>query len=156
MRDSGFRFRLERVHWLRRQGERRAQEALAASLERQLDGERALMELDEEIASAHERERSATAAAGERPLRGGGELVATDAYRNRLEGSRAAAAWELRERRGEVEEDRRRLLDAAGARQALDRLRDRRLDEHRLATARAEGAQLDELALAAHRRGRAA
>ncbi len=149
VRDPGFRFRLERVHWLRKQSERSAQEALAASLERQLDSERAVDSLDERIEAAHGSQRSTASASGE-------ELVAMDAYLGRLEGSRAAAAQALRLRQGEVEEERRRLLAAASARQALDRLRGRRLGEHRLAAARAEGAQLDELALAAHRRGRAA
>ena len=154
--DPGFRFRLERVHWLRRQSERSAQEALAVSLERQLDGERALGDLDARIESAHGSERAAASAFGERPLRSGEELVAMEAYLGRLEGSRAAAARALREREGQVEDDRQRLLAAASARQALDRLRGRRLGEHRRAAARAEGAQLDELALAAHRRRRAA
>lgn len=153
--DPGFKFRLERVHWLRRQSERSAQEALAVSLERRLDSERALGELDQRIESAHEAERS-SAEAGGRQLRSGEELVAIEAYLGRLRGSRAAAARDLREREGAVEDDRRRLLAAASARQALDRLRGRRLGEHRRETARLEGAQLDELALAAHRRGRAA
>jgi flagellar protein FliJ len=156
VRDPGFRFRLERVHWLRRQSERSAQEALAASLGRQLDSERALGELDARIETAHGAERAAAGGAGERPLRSGEELVAMEAYLGRLEGSRAAAAQALRERVGQVEDDRRRLLAAASARQALDRLRGRRLGEHRRAAARAEGAQLDELALAGHRRRRVA
>lgn len=154
--DPGFKFRLERVHWLRRQGERRAQEKLAASLQRQVEGERTLDELEREIESAHGSQRAAAGGRGERPLRSGEELVAIDAYLGRLEGSRAAATEALRARVGEVEDDRRRLRAAASARQALDRLRGRRLDEHKLKAARAEGAQLDELALAAHRRGRSA
>jgi len=154
--DPGFRFRLERVHWLRRQSERSAQEALAVSLERRLDGERALGELDTRIERAHGAERDAGGAGSQRPPRSGEELVAMEAYLGRLQGSRAAAARTLREREGQVDDDRRKLLAAASARQALDRLRGRRLGEHRREVARAEGAQLDELALAAHRRERAA
>jgi flagellar export protein FliJ len=154
VKDPGFRFRLERVHWLRQQSERSAQEALAASLGRRQDSERSLRALDERIEGAHVAERSAAGNGGE--LRSGEELVAMEAYLGRLEGSRAAAASRLREREGEVEAERRRLLAAASARQALDRLRGRRLGEHRREMARKEGAQLDELALAAHRRGRAA
>ncbi len=156
MSDSGFKFRLERVHWLRRQSERSAQEALAISLGRRLDGERSLRRIDASIEDARASERAAVAAPGERPLRSGEDLVAMDAYLERLVGSRAAAARDLAEREGEVAERRRRLLAAARERQALDRLRGRRLGEHRRETARLEGAQLDELALAAHRRGRAA
>ncbi|HVO54557.1 MAG TPA: flagellar export protein FliJ [Solirubrobacterales bacterium] len=155
MKDPGFRFRLERVHWLRQQSERSAQEALAASLRRRLDSERSLSELDARIEDAHVAEREA-AASGGRVLRSGEELVAIEVYLGRLRGSRAAAARTLHEREGEVEVERRRLLAAASARHALDRLRGRRLGEHRREAARREGAQIDELALAAHRRGRAA
>jgi len=156
VRDSGFRFRLERVHWLRRQTERGAKEALAASVGRRLEDERALEQIDETIELAQGFERAAASGVGERQMRSGEELIAMDAYLGRLEGSRAAAARNLTEREREVDDDRRRLLAAARARQALDRLRSRRLDEYQREAARREGAQLDELALASHRRGRAA
>lgn len=144
------------MRWLRQQTERRAQEELAASLGRHREGEISLLEVDASIERAHESERAAAAAPGEELLRSGDELVAMEAYLVRLAGTRAAAARTLAERESEVDARRRSLIAAARERQALDRLRGRRLGEHRLAAARAEGAQLDELALAAHRRGRAA
>jgi flagellar protein FliJ len=144
------------VHWVRRQAERGAQEALAASIGRQADGERSLQDIDATIELAQGEERATAVAGGERPARSGGELVAMDAYLGRLEGTRAVAARDLAEREREVGDDRRRLIAAARARQALDRLRTRRLGEYERETARREGAQLDELALAAHRRGRTA
>lgn len=156
MREQAFQFRLERVHGLRRQAERSAQEALAASLGRQLDSERSLGEIEATIEGARAAERLAATESGERVLRSGDELTAANAYLERLAGSRAAAVRDLSERECEVEQSRRGLLDAARERQALDRLRERRLAEHEREAARAEGAQIDELALAVHRRGRAA
>jgi flagellar FliJ protein len=152
--DKAFKFRLERVRWLRQQTEQRAQEELAASLGRRLECERSLHEVDASIESAREAERSA--AGPEAGLRNGEEMLAMENYLVRLAGSRAAAARSLAERNGEVDDRRRGLLAAARERQALDRLRGRRLSEHRQEAARAEGAELDELALTAHRRGKAA
>jgi flagellar protein FliJ len=156
VREQAFQFRLERVHGLRRQAERSAQEALAASLGRQLDSERSLHEIEATIEGAREAERLAATDSGERVPRSGDELAATSAYLERLAGSRAAAVRNLSEREGEVEESRRGLLTAARERKALDRLRERRLAEHEREAARIEGAQTDELALAVHRRGKAA
>jgi flagellar FliJ protein len=153
--DQVFRFRLERVHSLRRQAERGAQEALAASLGRRLDSEHSLREIEATIEGAREAERLSMGDAVERPLRSGDDLVAMDAYLERLAGNRAAAVHNLNASEGEVAASRGELLAAARERQALDRLRERRLAEHEREAARAEGAQLDELALAVHRRGRA-
>jgi hypothetical protein len=52
VKDPWFRFRLERVPWLRQQSERSGQEALVASLERRSESERRLREVDERIESA--------------------------------------------------------------------------------------------------------
>lgn len=156
MSDQVFRFRLERVHGLRRQAERSAQEALAASLGRRLESERALGELEATIEGAREAEREAATGAGERVLRSGSDLIAVNAYMERLAGNRAAAVRDLGEREGDVVASRQGLLVAARERQAMDRLRERRQAEHLREAARVEGAQLDELALAVHRRGRAA
>ncbi len=156
MSDKAFKFRLERVRWLRQQTERRAQRELAASLGLRLESERSLREVDASIESARESERAAADHGAGSELRSGEEMVAMEIYLDRLAGSRAAAARRLAERNGEVEDRRRGLLAAARERQALDRLRGRRLSEHRQEAARAEGAALDEMALAAHRRDRAA
>jgi flagellar FliJ protein len=153
--EPAFRFRLERVHWLRQQTERSAQEELATSIGRHLHSQRSLHEIDATIESAQRSERVATGA-GTGTVRDGEALLAMDAYLERLAGFRAAAARALTDSESEVDDRRRGLLVAARKRQALDRLRDRRLAEHRQEATRAEGGQLDELALAAHRRGRAA
>lgn len=143
------------MRWLRQQTERSAQEELATSIGRRLSSERSLQEIDATIEGAQESERSAARDGGAQ-ARSGEELLAMDAYLERLAGTRAAAARNLAESEGEVADRRGTLVAAARERQALDRLRDRRLAEHRQEATRAEGGQLDELALAAHRRGSSA
>jgi flagellar FliJ protein len=148
-----FRFRLERVHDIRRQKERGAQEELAAALDREAGGEAALGQVDATIEDARERFRSAASGGGESEA--ATELAATNAYLERLAGRRAVAVRDLNASRDEVGRRRQDLEVAARERQALDRLRDRRRAEHDRELARTEGALLDELALAGHRRRQA-
>jgi flagellar protein FliJ len=150
--EKPFRFRLERVHDIRRQAERGAQEELAGALGRQATEERSLGQVDETIEAARERFRDV--AAGNAESRPGEDLAATNAYLERLAGRRAVAVRDLNLSRGEVDRKRSSLELAARERQALDRLRDRRRAEHDREMARAEGAHNDELALAGHRRRR--
>jgi flagellar protein FliJ len=147
-----FRFRLERVHDIRRQRERGAQEDLAAALGRQADEEAALGQVDATIADARERVRS-TAGGGD--LHQAAELAAGHAYLERLAGRRAVAVRDLNASRDEVGRRRSELEAAARERQALDRLRDRRRAEHDRELARGESTRLDELAIAGHRRRQA-
>jgi flagellar FliJ protein len=147
-----FRFRLERVHDIRRQKERGAQEELAAALGRQAGGEAALGQVDATIADARQQFRGAS---GYGEVLSGTDLAANQAYLERLAGRRAVAVRDLNASRDEVGRKRGDLEEAARERQALDRLRDRRRAEHNREAARAESAQLDELALAGHRRRRA-
>jgi flagellar protein FliJ len=147
-----FRFRLERVHDIRRQRERGAQEDLAAALGRQAGEEAALGLVDARIEDARERVRGV---AGGGDLQSATELAAGHAYLERLAGRRAVAVRDLNASRDEVGRRRQELEAAARERQALDRLRDRRRAEHDLEAARDESAQLDELAIAGHRRRRA-
>ncbi|MFT3865954.1 MAG: flagellar export protein FliJ [Solirubrobacterales bacterium] len=150
MTERPFRFRLERVHDIRKQKERGAQEELAAALGREADEERGLAGVDATIEGARERFRDVASGADE--ALPGSDLAATNAYLERLAGRRAVAVRDLNASRDEVGRRRRDLADAARDRQALDRLRDRRQSEHSREAARAESAQLDELALAGHRR----
>jgi flagellar FliJ protein len=140
------------VHDIRRQRERGAQEELAAALGKQAGEEAALGEVDATIADACERIRGAS---GYGEVRSGIDLAASQAYLERLAGRRAVAVRDLNASRDEVGRRRSALEAAARERQALDRLRDRRRAEHDREVARAESAQLDELALAGHRRRRA-
>lgn len=149
MTERPFRFRLERVHDIRRQRERGAQEGLAAALGRQAGEEAALGQVEATIEDARERFRGG-ATGGD--LHSATELAASHAYLERLAGRRAVAVRDLNASREEVGERRRELEAAARERQALDRLRDRRRAEHVRELARGESAQLDELAIAGHRR----
>ena len=150
MKEPVFRFRLERVHSLRKQAERAAQESLASSLG---GGGVGAGPLDYRAGGCAGARRAARRDSGEPGATAtGSDLRAADRYLERLAGRRASAVRDLRQREVEVEERRRELLEAARERQALDRLRGRRRSEHRLAAARAEGEHLDELALAVHRR----
>jgi len=123
-----FRFRLERVHDIRRQKERGAQEELAAALGRQAGEEAALGQVDATIEDARERFRGVAADGSE--ARSGTDLAASHAYLERLTGRRAVAVRDLNASREEVGRRRSDLEVAARERQALDRLRDRRRAEH--------------------------
>jgi flagellar FliJ protein len=144
-----FKFRLERVHDIRRQRERGAQEELAAALGREAGGQAALGQVDATIEDAREQFRGVS---GYGEALSGTDLAASQAYLERLAGRRAVAVRDLNASRDEVGRRRRDLETAARERQALDRLRDRRRAEHDREAARVEGNQLDELALAGHRR----
>lgn len=138
------------MHDIRRQKERGAQEELATALGRQADEERGLEGVDATIEDARERFRGVAAGSGETvPAT---DLAATNAYLERLSGRRAVAVRDLNASRDEVGRRRNDLETAARERQALDRLHDRRRAEHDRELARTESAQLDELALAGHRR----
>lgn len=141
------------MHDIRRQKERGAQEELAAALGRQTDEEHGLGQVDATIADARKHFRGVATAGSE--MSPASDLAATNAYLERLAGRRAVAVRDLNASRDEVGRRRRDLEAAARDRQALDRLRDRRRAEHARAATRAESAQLDELALAGHRRRQA-
>jgi flagellar FliJ protein len=148
---SGFRFRLHRVHDLRRRAEDQARDAYAASLAYRLEGASmlrgALGQRDDARAAA--RLRSAAEAAS------GAELVAAQAWLDRLEDAREAVELDVGRRDAEADARRASLLRAARERQALDRLEERARERHRVDAARAETAMLDELAVVGHRRAEA-
>jgi flagellar protein FliJ len=141
-----FSFRLERVRALRERAEDHAKEEYATSLAHRLEGESLLR------AAAETRDRArADARTGAAGL-SGMDLIASQAWLERLELARQAAELELDRRGAEVDARHVALVNAARERHALERLAERRRAEHALEAARREGAELDELALAAHRR----
>jgi flagellar FliJ protein len=79
-------------------------------------------------------------------------LVARQAWTERVERSRVDAERAVSAADAEVAARRDALAAAGRRREVLDRLRERKLAEHRLAGARAEGAALDEMALGMHLR----
>jgi flagellar FliJ protein len=142
-----FTFRLERVRALRERAEDQAKEEYAASLAQRLDGAAMLR------AAAAERDRARVDA---RPAldaaMSGADMLAAQAWLDRLERAREAAALELDRREAEVDARHTALMHAARERHALERLRERRRADHALESARRERIDLDELAAAGHRR----
>jgi flagellar FliJ protein len=146
-----FNFRLERVRALRERFEDQAREELAASLSVRLKGEAMLRAAAEDVDGAREaRRRSASMDLS------GTDLIALQAYMERTERQRESAELELDRRQAEVDARRAALTHKSQERQVLERLKERRAEDHRLESERREGALLDEMALSLHRRAEAA
>jgi flagellar protein FliJ len=142
-----FQFRLERVRALRERVEEQAREELASSLAVHLKGEAMLRAAADEVSGAQDaRRRTSNADLS------GAELLALQAYLERTERRRESAALELDRRQAEVDARRSTLVQRSQERQVLERLKDRRRADHNREMERREGALLDEIALAAHRR----
>ena len=147
MSSPPFTFRLERVRALRERAEEQAKEEYAASLAHRLDGVALLR------AAAAERDRARSSSRPELDAAlSGADLLAAQAYLDRTERAREAAALELDRREAEVAARHTALVHAARERHALERLREKRAADHALESARREGTELDELAAAGHRR----
>jgi flagellar protein FliJ len=146
-----FQFRLERVRALREREEEQAQEELANSLAIQLKGEAMLRAAAQDMDHAQEaRRRSSTTDLS------GADLLALQAYMERTELQRESAALELDRREAEVDARRAALTQRSQKRQVLERLKERRAEDHRLESERRESGVLDEMALNMHRRTKAA
>jgi flagellar FliJ protein len=139
-----FKFRLERVRELRERDEDRAREDLAVSLGHQLRGTAMLQAASEQVRDAR------TTRAGNRSGVSGADLVAHERWIERLESERATAELAVQRASAEVAHRRGELVQARQRREALERLKTRQHTEHSAKMARAEGAMLDEIALAAH------
>jgi flagellar protein FliJ len=144
-----FHFRLERIRAVRERIEEQAKEELAASLTHRLKGEAMLRAATDELTSARAR-RVETLTAGTAT---GDELIAAQAYLEQAQRTREARALELDRRDTEVAARREALTVAARERQVLERLKERRREDHARESERRAGAALDELALGVHRRG---
>ena len=151
MNRPSFTFRLERVRALRERMEDQAREEFAASLSTRTRGEAMLRAACESLDLAREARRAAAARA-----LSGTDLVATQAYLEHTERRREAAELDLDRQDAELDARREALVAASQERQVLERLKERRRVDHLAKAARAEGALLDEIGLAAHRRAEAA
>jgi flagellar FliJ protein len=143
-----FTFRLERVRTLRERAEERAKEELAHELRLRVRGEAILREATHAVHEARE--------AGLNTVSGRSsafDLLAVQAHLERAERTRREAALDLDRQDAEVAVRRTALAAAARDRQAIDKLKERRRSEHDREWARRSQNQLDELALAMHRRG---
>ena len=142
-----FQFRLERVRALRERAEEQAQEELASSLSHHLKGEAMLRAAAENVDGAREARRKSSIHDLSGP-----ELIALQADLERAERAHESAALELDRREAEVDARRATLTPRSLERQVLERLKERRRDDHRREMERREGVLLDEMALNAHRR----
>jgi len=142
-----FNFRLERVRALRERFEDQAREELAESLSVRLKGEAMLRAASDTYAQAQQKRRHATGVELT-----GQDLVASQAYVERASRLRHAAELELDRREAEVDARRTALVAASRERQVLERLKERRLADHRRESERTEAGLLDEMAITAHRR----
>jgi flagellar FliJ protein len=144
-----FTFPLERVRTLRERAEERAREALSNELRARDERADALRAAEEAVDSARD--------AGRDAVTGGrvtsADLLGLQGFMERREQLRAQASLDLDRQDAEVAARREILAAAARDRQAIDRLKERRKAEHDAHWAVRIQNQLDELALAVHRRG---
>lgn len=148
MSDLGFRFRLERVRALRERREEMAQQDLAEAMSRLSDSQRRLRDVDDRLAEAHQGQRGA----GAQGALSAEDLIASQAFVERVEQQRRHGVREMRRSASEVADRGAALRAAAKEHQMLERLKERHRDAHVRETARREGELLDEIALDRFRR----
>jgi flagellar FliJ protein len=139
-----FVFSLERVREVRAHEEDMAREAFAASLSLRARGVALLADAKARAAAAREQAMANTA-----PLTGAA-LLSEQAWLERVQRSQEQAALELERRNDELEQRRAALTAAGQRRQVLDRLKDRKRQDHAVETARRDAVVLDEVALTGH------
>lgn len=144
---TAFQFRLERVRALRERGEDIAKEELAGALSRRSDCEDRLRATTMTLDAARDQQRSLSAA-----TTSSFDLIARQQYLERVERDRVAGQEDLVRHDVDVEHRRAALVVAARDRQALERLKERQRGDHAREAARAEGVEMDEIALTIHRR----
>jgi flagellar protein FliJ len=146
-----FKFGLERVRELRVDAEDRAKQDLASSLADRIRQQAEVRAADDRLLSSLQLGRDDVAL-----QLSGTMLQARQAWTERLERSRVDAQRALDGADAVVAQRRTAVAEAGRAREALDRLRDKRLAEHKAAAARAEDAVIDEIALRTYMQGRVA
>jgi flagellar FliJ protein len=144
-----FTFPLERVRSLRERAEERAREELSAELRTRDELAAALEAAEDAVVGARSASRDAVTAGRVSVAK----LRHLQTFIERREQLRAEASLNLDRQEAEVAVSRERLAGATRDRQAIDKLRDRRKAEHEAEWALKIQNQLDELALAVHRRG---
>jgi flagellar protein FliJ len=140
---TSFRFRLERVRAVRERKEKIAQRALAQAISRRSDSATELRTAEAEVEHARAQQRRAAAAS---VAVSGSELMARQAFLERVEATRRQRARELAQRDSEVAQRDAQLATAATEHEMLNRLRDRQRREHDRESARRELSVSDEIA----------
>jgi flagellar protein FliJ len=149
---STFRFRLERVRAVRERKEKLAQRELADAISRRSSSVAELRSADAHLEHALEEQRTV---ADEREPVSSTDLVARQAFLERVEAQRRLRARELEQRELEVAERDAELATAASEHEMLNRLRDRHRGEHDREADRRERNVLDEIASNRFRRSTA-
>ena len=147
MSGPSFRFRLERVRALRERAEDTAKEALAGAMHDHRRSERELEEADERLAEARAAQLDAASAPAS-----AADLIARQAYMERIEQVRRASEQDLGVREQELDRRRAQLMIAAREREALERLKANRRSDHEREIARLDSIALDEIAINGFRR----
>lgn len=131
---------------MRRSIEDRAREELASSLAAQRQSEAAIGAAEHRLHGALDTQRRIAELSGASAA----DLIAAQAYLERLEAERSVAERVRDCHEESVSERREALQTAARDREAMDRLRERRASAHRLQAQRADAHVQDELALRTH------
>jgi flagellar protein FliJ len=147
-----FTFRLERVRSLRERAEEAAREELARELSHRVRGEALLRQASSAVSAARETGRDTVLKGGA----SGADLLAAQAWMERVERRRLDAVADLDRRDAEVARSRAALAEAARDREAIERLKRKRRADHDAEALRRAQIVLDEVALTVHRRGSAA
>ena len=152
MSASTFRFRLERVRAVRERKEKLAQRELATRSRAARAASPSCARADAHLEHALEEQRTV---GGEREAVSANDLVARQAFLERVEAQRRLRARELEQRELEVAERDAELATAASEHEMLNRLRDRHRGEHDREADRRERNVLDEIASTRFRRSTA-
>jgi flagellar export protein FliJ len=142
--DPSFAFSLERVREVRVHQEDLAREAFAASLTLRARGVALLADAQARAAAARQQ------AVTENAARTGADLIATQAWLERVQRTQEQAQIDLGQHEAAVAARRADLTSAGQRRQALERLKERQRAAHRTKSARREAGVLDEIAINNH------
>jgi flagellar export protein FliJ len=137
-----FRFRLERVRAVRERKEKLAKQELAEAISRRSDSQADLRTTDAHLEHARDEQRSV---ATEPRAVNATDLLARQAFVERIEAQRGRHARELLQREAEVADRDARLASAASEHEMLKRLSDRRRGEHDREADRRERNVLDDI-----------
>ena len=148
MSGPSYTFRLERVRALREHREDEAKAELAGAMMRRDQCEEQLALAAERIAHARHAQLGSSSSSA-------GELIARQAYLERVEAAHRSTAENLRRHVTDVDTHRDLLGHAARERQALERLKEKGLAAHVRESARIESVLLDEIAINGYRRNAA-
>ena len=149
MGTPSFNFRLERVRSLRESAEDAARGALARPHNPRIRGAAHVREATHPLTAAHAAARAAPATTAR-------DLIAGQAWMERLERHRVDAVAELDRRDASVARSRAALAERAREREAIERIKRKRRADHDAEVLRQAQIALDEVALTVHRRGSAA